>query len=297
LKSRFPANRYFAIAPSTLNRLIDDWSYLDPIVADIGKPALYFAYGIPVYRQIGHVNWFHLSNVSPFNIGRVPMPAIDYLRLPLLAWRFRRNLKHADVVSAESRASLRLLGAVEPSKLFVSVNGSDDEIAAAATAPVAVPDDTAVVVGTYKYKALGDSYSLFQSLKARNPRLKMVVIGVAENIPADIRQAGDVTCIGVLPREAVVDYLKHASFYISTTMLENSYNAASEGVFLARESYVSDIPVHRELLGEELQNIAPVPGVGMRLMHVRRSEISPTALKTWDQVIADMLDRAGIDVA
>jgi hypothetical protein len=297
LPARFPANHYFRVAQSTFGRLIDDWSYLDPIRAELGSPELYFAYGIPVYRRVGSINWFHLSNVIPFNVGRIPLPAIDYLRQPFLAWRYQRNLKHADIVSAESRASLRHLRVADPSKLFVSVNGSDDELTRAAMPPVAVPDDTAVVVGTYKYKAIRDSYGVFQSLKADHPRLRMIVIGVSEQVPEDVRRAPDVICTGVLPRAEVVKHLERASFYISTTLVENSYNAASEGVFLARESFVSDIPPHRELLGDGPLEMVSFPGVRTQLIHVRREDISTATLKTWDQVVTEMLDRAGIAAA
>ena len=293
LATHFPANRYFRVARSTLSRLIDDWTYLDPIVAELGPLKLYYSYGIPVYRRVAQVNWFHLSNVIPFNVGRVPLPVTDYLKWPFLAWRYRRNLRHADIVSAESYASLRYLRVADGSKLFVSVNGSDDELAHAAKPPVAAPSDTAVVVGTFKYKTIRDSYRVFQWLKADNPGLRMIVIGVAAQVPEEVRRAPDVTCTGILPRGEVVKHLACASFYISTTLIENSYNAASEGIFLARESFVSDIPPHRELLGDG-REMVDVPGVRARLFHVQREEAPVAALKPWDQVVTEMLDRAGV---
>lgn len=295
LPTAFPNNRYHCVAQSALSRLFDDESYLDPILASLGELHLYYAYGIPIYRRAARVNWFHLSNVIPFNVGRVSLPAIDYLKQPLLAWRYRSNLKHADIASAESHASLQYLRSSGTTQLVVSVNGSDDELsyrADPADQPVAI--DTAVVVGTYKYKAISDSWRIFQALQSSQPNLKLIVIGVPEQVPREIRDSPSVTLTGVLPRAEVVRHLAGASHYISTTTLENSYNAASEGVFLARESWVSDIPVHRELLGNEKHEVVRFPGVRASVLHVKRDSITTSQLRSWDRVIVDVLERAQV---
>jgi hypothetical protein len=44
------------VAISRLSCLFDDWGYLQAI----GRPELYYSYGIPLYRRFGRVNWFHL---------------------------------------------------------------------------------------------------------------------------------------------------------------------------------------------------------------------------------------------
>src|SRR3954452_5088953 len=59
LIQEFPNNHYFPVQRSHLIRLIDDWSYLHGIGTAIGRPALYYAYGIPLYVPFGRVNWFH----------------------------------------------------------------------------------------------------------------------------------------------------------------------------------------------------------------------------------------------
>ena len=294
LVERFPANRYFVTSHSPIGRLFDDVSYLDPILAEAGDLHLYYAYGIPVYRRVARVNWFHLSNVIPFNIGRVPLPAIDYVRQPLLAWLYRRGLQRADVVAAESAASLVCFRSVDPARHFVSVNGSDDELAHAATLRGTDPDNTAVVVGTYKYKAIEDSFSVFEALRAANSALEMIVIGVVEQVPERLRKTPGATFTGVLPRSEVVKYLARASYYISTTKLENSYNAAAEGIFLARESLVSDIPPHRELLGDQPHELITLPDVRTPLFRVHRNNLSTARLKTWDQVVMEILQRADV---
>lgn len=297
LATSFPNNRYHCVTHSRFRRLFDDKKYLEPILKTVGDLDLYYAYGIPVYRRAARVNWFHLSNVIPFNVRRIPLPLIDYLKQPVLAWRYRRNLQNADIVSAESRASLRYLESAGPAHLVVSVNGSDDELSYhAKRAHQPETTDTAVVVGTYKYKAISDSWRIFQSLQSTRPNLKLTLIGVAQQVPREVREASGVTLTGVLPRSEVIRHLARASHYISTTTLENSYNAASEGVFLARESWVSDIPVHRELLEDETYGLVNFPGVRRSVLHVRRDSITTRQLRSWDQVISDVMERAGIDI-
>jgi hypothetical protein len=86
--------------------------------------------------------------------------------------------------------------------------------------------------------------------------------------------------------------LKTAKFYVSTTRIENSYNAASEGIFLAEESYISDIGPHRELLQGEFWERAAAAEFGVPLLKVRRANLKGMNLKTWDTVVSEMLFRA-----
>jgi hypothetical protein len=279
---------------SVVGRLLQDGDYLKEIVGEIGSIDFYYAYGIPVYRPIGGTNWFHLSNVMPFNFWRYRLPLIDYVKQPMLALRYQQNLKHADIVSAESHASLEFLKVGDRSKLFVSVNGSDDELARAATPQVACAESVAVVVGTYSYKAIQDSYRVYQYLKSREFDLRLTIIGDAGKVPSSVRRDRSVRCTGLLPRDEVVRILDRASYYISTTRLENSYNAASEGIFLARKSYISAIPPHRELLAGQDIEFVSIPSVRDAMILVERQALSSRALKTWDEVVTGMLARAGM---
>jgi hypothetical protein len=47
------------------------------------------------------------------------------------------------------------------------------------------------------------------------------------------------------------DILRRPRIYMSATHIENSYNAAAEGAFLAQETLTPDIPPHREVLQGE----------------------------------------------
>ena len=72
--------------------------------------------------------------------------------------------------------------------------------------------------------------------------LKLVIIGCSDTIPNQLITNKDVTTTGALQQNEVIDFLKKARYYISTTLLENSFNASSEGVFFTDESYISDTP-------------------------------------------------------
>lgn len=293
LTEQFPANTYFPIRQTAADRLFRDAAYLSDVIRETGPLALYYAYGIPIYERVAKVNWFHLSNVMPFNFWRYRLPAIDYVKQPLLARRYRGNSKNADVISAESQASLAFLKTGDGRKLHVSVNGSDDELARIARQQPGRAEPVAVVVGTYSYKAIADSYRVYRHLRNLEPELQLTIIGVAQTVPAHVCCDSQVRCTGLLPRSEVVRILERAAYYISTTRLENSYNAASEGIFLARQSYISAIPPHLELLAGQAYESLVLPGVATELLRVEREGVTPDALRTWDWVIRDMLGRAG----
>lgn len=182
LIERFPANRYYPVQQNAFQRLFRDGAYLQAIAQDTGPVAFYYAYGIPIYSKVAKVNWFHLSNVMPFSFWRYSLPAIDYIKQPMLARRYQKNTRNADVVSAESRASLAFLKVKDGAKLFVSVNGSDDELARAADHRLRDVDPVAVVVGAYSYNAIDDSYKVNRHLRATEPALRLTIIGVAETV-------------------------------------------------------------------------------------------------------------------
>lgn len=286
-----PANRFFVPAQPRYQRLFADCRYLGPIGKEIGQPELYYSYGIPMYARFGAINWFHLSNVLPLASQPVSLSLFDRLKLGYLGGRIRANLENADVISAESKCSLALIDAQHAGKLFLSVNGSDDELAYLQDASAAKKENIAVAVGTYPYKAIADSYKVFEMLKRNNQQLKLMIIGNEKTIPGEVRRDKDVIVRGVLERSEVAASLRKARYYISATRIENSYNAAAEGVFIADESYISDIGPHRELLTNLSFDKIAVPGMSRPVLHVRRENLSGANLKTWESVITDMIQR------
>ena len=291
LMNQFPNNHFIIVSPSRVERFFNDGAYLRSICNEFGVPAFYYSYGIPVYYKVGQINWFHLSNVLPLSAEKLHLSVFDLMKANVLGKKINDNFKHADIISAESDFSLNLIRSNDEIKKFLSVNGADDELAACNTLPSEQTENTAIVVGTYRYKAIHDSYHVFEMLRERNNGLKLVLIGDEKRIPQRLRVNENIRITGRLEQGAVVEYLRNAKYYISTTYIENSYNAASEGAFLAQESFISDIGPHREMIADMPCEEVSVPNVQRSLLHIKRVALSTRHLKTWDNVITEMLGR------
>jgi len=292
LSIEFKNNTYFFVQLSNFKRLFNDTYYLKKIINSIGNIKLYYSYGIPIYSRIGNVNWFHLSNVLPLSLKGIPISIYDYVKMKILGARIRRNFINADVISAESIFSLNLIEYQIKNKLFLSVNGSDDEVFLFKKKGLHKKNNIAVVVGTYKYKAILDSYSIFEMLRSSNCHdLKLIIIGDPKNIPKKIIADNNVIIKGFLPHKSTINYLKKARYYISTTYLENSYNAASEGLLLANESYISDIAPHNELLINSIYKKISVKNIARHILWVQKKDINIKNLKLWENVVNEILNK------
>lgn len=290
LRGRFARNRYVTVRLSRLQRLVGDFRYLHDAVDERRRPELYYSYGIPIPQPVGRCNWLHINNVLPLTTERIPLTAFDRIKRLHLGPRLRESARRCEVVSAESENSARLLEPSLDGPVLVSVNGSDEEIDSCGSIVAGRPaEQTAVVVGTWRYKALSDALAVFEWLRHSNRELQMHVFGPREFVPRALRRHPCVNVRGTVDRAEVVRALGSARYYVSTTRLENSYCAASEGMFLSEESIVSDLPPHRELLaGEEFEEIR-VPGVERPMLRARRGRLQGTNLRSWDSVVRDML--------
>src|ERR1700686_4950363 len=173
LTAEFANNRFFIVSQSRIERLYNDCAYLKTIEQQIGQPELYYSYGIPLYFRFGKVSWFHLSNVLPLGGKAIPLSLLMRLQYAFLGMKIRSGFAYADVISAESASSLQMLGVESTDRLFLSVNGSDDELAWLQSMGVTQTEDIATVVGTMSYKALDDSFRLFELLRKVNRRPKL----------------------------------------------------------------------------------------------------------------------------
>lgn len=291
LTSEFPNNQYFIAHQTRWQRIFRDCAYLEKIKLEFGEPDLYYSYGIPIYARFGKVNWFHLSNVLPLALRNVPIKLFDWLKLAYLGSLFKKNFSNADIISAESKYSLGVIGREHQDKLFLSVNGGDDELAHIVSNTSKAKANFATVVGTYKYKAVEHALFVFDMLKQANPQLKLRVIGSHETLPAALGRREDVLVTGLLKRSEVINCLGDSKYYISMTHIENSYNAASEGIFLVDESYISDIGPHQELLDGINFRRMELTSIGRTVLHVTRDEISGRNLKSWNDVVSEMILR------
>lgn len=296
LKKEFPNNKFIVSNQPKFQRIFNDCSYLDAIRNEIGIPDLYYSYGIPIYSSFGKLNWFHLSNVLSLTQVGISLSLTDRLQLSFLGLKIKNNFRNADVISAESECSLGLIDKKFVDKLFLSVNGSDDEIRFFNSKKLKNKENIATVLGTYSYKRLKDSFSIFEMLKKNHKELKLLIIGNKDNIPKELLKNKNVIALGLLSRKEVLEILIKTKFYISTTQIENSYNAASEGVFFADESYISDIGPHRELLGNIPFNNVKIPISGLSVLHVKHDDLTTIKLKKWNQVVFEMIKHVNITV-
>lgn len=285
----FSRNRYTVISWPRLARLFSQTGYLRKLEPRLRETRLYYSYGIPLARRMPGLNWLHVSNVLPF----APLPAglsvCNKLTQSLLGRRLRASFGFADVISAESHFSLGLLPASEGSKFVASPNGSDDELEDFGKPRRPVGEPVATVVGTVAYKTLADSWRVFLHLRQAHPTLTLKIIGDPRAIPRRIRRQRCVATLGILPRSEVIAALRASRFYITTTCIENSFNAAAEGVFCATESYISDIGPHRELLAGQACEEVAIPGIRGRLLHVYRERLTTANLRSWNEVIGEIL--------
>ena len=290
LIKRYENNKYHLVHQTKLSRFFNDCAYLKKIVKENGPFDLYYAYGIPLYEKIAVVNWFHLSNVLPLVYKSVPIPLLRKFELVYLGSKIKANIGKAEVISAESNYSIDLIRPLKSSKseFVVSHNGGDDEL----LNTKAIRDqreNIVVVVGTYSYKRIMDSYLVYKHLKKKILGLQLIIIGKQYNISSLLQNNADIKLTGNISRKEVVNYLKKARFYVSNTLIENSYNAASEGVFLAEESYISDIPPHRELLSNIEFKLCHIDGLKLPMIYLKREDIANLNIDSWDVVVNQMI--------
>jgi hypothetical protein len=284
-------NKYYIVNPKLYQRIFNDCSYLPQVLHENVKFDVYYSYGIPINKKIANINWFHLSNVLPFVPFKIPMTFFNRLKFIYLGVKIKNGLKYSDVISAESKFSLSLINSKFEKKLFLSVNGSDDEISFLNENSIHGKEQMALVIGTQWYKSIPDAYILFKSLQIKEPLLKLYIIGKDNLISKKIKKDQDVYIINkFLDRILLLDYLRKCKYYITTTRIENSYNASSEGIYFADESLISDIDPHRELLENVKYERIAIPKSKRSVLHIYRKNINGSVLKSWNEIIIDMIN-------
>lgn len=286
-------NHYYYINPQKIEKALNRQNYLKKILNQLPfQPDLYYSYGIPIHSKIGKINWYHLSNVLPFiSHSEYGLSLLRSIELKWLGYLTRKGYKNTEVLSAESNYSLSLLPSSSKFSHVFSPNGSDEEIKLFSQSIEYKVNNIAVIVGTVFYKDLDSSYNIFLRLQTKNSKLRLVVVGNDAMVPDKIKNDQRVDMMGELKHSEVVSLLSSARFYINTSKVENSWNAISEGIFLATESYISNIPPHLELIkiiqadNYELNN---------GLIHIKKSNIVIDNLDLWSDIIKDMIKASTI---
>jgi glycosyltransferase involved in cell wall biosynthesis len=296
-------NRFIRISQSKLERLLADGRYLPSIISELGRPDVYFSYGIPVFYAAGRVNWFHVSNSLTLTRKRHRMPLRRYLELQLLGRRTILSLKNTQIASAESEFALGLLkkraGSASRVRRYVVLNnGCEDTLFRATGAIEQATGCYAMTIGTSPYKRLDAALAVFQALQARHPDLRTLkIVGDKKQIPKLVANDSRVQALGAdLENEALYQLLRGAEYYISSSGIENSSTAASEGLLLSKRTVLSDIPSHREAIKGLAQPELEVPGQGKFIEVAGAGVHGPIRPPSWSDVLEAMHEVA-TDVA
>lgn len=291
LIKKYPVNEYIIPEISKISRLFNREGYL--LNLQNNKFDLYYSYGIPITRKVANVNVLHISNVLPFVKNDFGYSFFEKLKFLLLKFYFLNSLSKTDVLSAESIFSISLFENKFDKIKIVSKNGSDEEIEFFKKNKQIIGkrhyDSYAVVLGTHKHKAILDSYNLFKIIKDEEKLDKLKIIGSKDQIPNHVLNDESVEMLGVMDRSDVMKLLAKAKIYISTTKIENSFNAASEAIFISKKSYISAIPPHYELLNGLDFKIEKFDSISSSMIEVNSDEIDTRNLDNWDTVIKQIV--------
>jgi glycosyltransferase involved in cell wall biosynthesis len=117
---------------------------------------------------------------------------------------------------------------------------------------------------------------------------KLLVVGDAEHIPLSVKRKPYVECLGTLPRHEVVQHVRQSQVFISTSEIENSSNAVLEALAMGGTVVLSDIPSHRELIGNSA--VEPLVVDGLRYLQLDASAcVLDLAPYSWNKTIFHML--------
>ena len=216
------------------------------------------------------------GNVSYTNsTGQNVRLVINYLEIP-------------EIISPESNSSLKYLPVEYKKKFTCLQNGSDDEINFVNDENIK-RENIAVPVGTHPYKRLDRVIDCFKFISENHGITDLYIFGQSKNIKVD---NPNIHFMGNKPRSEVISMIARSKFYITCTTIENSYNAASEGVFISDSSIISMIGPHRELLENETKKVININGNDMYL--VERDNLKKINIMCWDVIIKRMLKAGGI---
>jgi glycosyltransferase involved in cell wall biosynthesis len=298
LIDKYNQNQYFVVSQSRLSRLFNDCAYLDDIFQALPNIQFYYSYGIPIYGRYVEKQWFHLSNVAPLIPFEISLSLFEKIKCFVLGWKIKYYLGNYDYVSTESNYSSDFFKNLPTcnSLVLTSVNGADDEIEIFNSGSSNNKFlKQAICVGTHKYKRIDRVFKIFLELLIEEPELNLIIIGEIKGISKKILSHPRVKATGVIERNEVISYLLTSKYYITATEVENSYNAASEGIFLSEYSFISSIQPHLELLKNLPYKKCKFNSLDDDVLFLKKEELSAYNLKTWDQLIHEMLADAGLN--
>ena len=247
-------NKYFFISDNKVKRLFSDGYYIPKIIATIGKPDIYFSYGIPVFNDIAKINWFHISNALTLKTHKISLPLKTRIQMLILKKRIIKSIKYTNIATGESKFSVNLLkdeakkrnlhchydvlpNGYDTSLIQDVLNNKRDELS-----------KYAITIGTFKYKKIKIALELFHEIRKTNNLKKFIIVGPHNNLPKPVLIDKYVEFRSTISREDLFTLLYNAEYYISASQIENSSNAALEALLLSKNIILSNIPSHNEML-------------------------------------------------
>ena len=102
-------NKYFFISENKIKRLLFDGYYLPKIIDEIGRPDIYFSYGIPIFNDIAGINWFHISNALSLKTKNISLTFMKQIQMRVLKKRIIKSMEYTNIATGESEFSINLL--------------------------------------------------------------------------------------------------------------------------------------------------------------------------------------------
>ena len=247
-------NRYFFIEENKILRLLNDGYYMSKIVEEIGRPDIYFSYGIPVFSDLANINWFHISNALTLKTKDISLPFSKRVQMWILKKRIISSMDKTNIVTGESEFSVNLLRNEKQNtnlNCFYDIlpNGFDISLLKNVIDKERKElDKYAITIGTFTYKKIEIALKLFHQIRKKNNLKKFIIIGDPLQVNKLIVNDKFVEFRSNISREELFDLLYNSDFYISASQIENSSIAALEALLLSKNIILSNIPSHNEML-------------------------------------------------
>ena len=247
-------NKYFFIVENKIKRLLIDGYYLPKIIDEIGRPDIYFSYGIPVYKDTARINWFHISNALSLKTKNISLPFKKRFQMWILKKRIIRSMKHTNIATGESEFTIKMLkdkNNEKHIKCFYDVLPNGYDISLVKNVLNKKREQSykyGITIGTSKYKKIKVALELFHEIKKTNNLKKMIIVGSFEDIPKSVVNDKFVVIKSNISTKELFNLLYNAEHYISASQIENSSIAALEALILSKNLALSNIPSHDELL-------------------------------------------------
>jgi glycosyltransferase involved in cell wall biosynthesis len=253
------------------------------------RPKWCYSYGIPIKTRFAWKHWLHLSNVLPFTFRQCSLPWQLRWKSFAQLQQYKRCSSNVDMLSGESNFTLA------SACTALDWSGQTALLRNGVTSyPIAnLPTERyALAVGTEDYKRIDLTFEVYNTMKQELGLTSLVIVGVSAGIPEHVKNALDVICESHLSQDALMSRYRRASYYISTSEVENSSLAVLEGLALTGKVILSDIPSHREMLQH-------TPGTfslnGKPYLRVDDSAPNAAILPEWNVEIGKMLNLMGLD--